>query len=148
MQVFDRLIQALADRISRQLEPRLDAFRDAAGEVVEDLDDRIRLLRIELRSETGRMARMVLYAAAAVVFAIGSLLWLCAGVILLAWSTDYRTHAIVAVIAVWLLATAFSIGMTRALALRGRHAFRLSRALFAADAAVAREFLRERGQDQ
>lgn len=144
--LIDRLVEALADRLSRHFEPQFNAVRGAAEEAVEDLDDRVRLLRLEMRAETGRLARLAIYAVAAVICAIGSLLWICAGVILLAWHTDYRVHAIIAVVAVWIIATAFSVGMARSLALRGRHAFRLSRALLSADAAVARQFLRERSR--
>lgn len=143
-ELFDRIVHAVAGRIARQLEPRVDAARAAAHGVVDDLDDRARLFRLELRAETGRLARMAVYAVAGVLCAIGSLLWICAGVILLAWTTDYRQHAILAVVAVWIIATAFSIGMARSLANRRHEAFRLSRALFAADAAIARQFLRER----
>lgn len=144
--LIDRLVEALAQRLAGYFEPQLDAVRDAAEEAVEDLDDRLRLFRLELRAETSRLARMGLYGAGTVIFAIGSLLWICAGVILLAWPTDYRVAAIIAVIAVWIIATAFSIGMLRALTQKGRDAFRLSRALLAADAAVARQYLRERGR--
>lgn len=144
--LMDRLVEALAERLSRHFEPRINAVRGAAEEAVEDLDDRVRLLRLEMRAETGRLARLGIYSVAAVICAIGSLLWICAGVILLAWHTDYRVHAIIAVVAVWIISTAFSVGMARALSLRGRHAFRLSRALLSADAAVARQFLRERGR--
>ncbi len=144
MSLVDRIVRALSERIARQLEPRFEAARAAANGLVDDLDDRARLFRLELRSEATRLARMVIFATAGVVCAIGSLLWICAGVILLAWTTDYRVHAILAVVAVWVIATAFSIGMTRALANRSRDAFRLSRALFEADAAIARQFLRER----
>lgn len=144
MNLLDRVVRALAERIARQLEPRFDALRAAAHGIVDDLDDRAHLFRLELRAETSRLARMAVYAIAGVVCAIGSLLWICAGVILLAWTTDYRTHAILAVVAVWIIATAFSIGMARSLANRRQDAFRLSRALFEADAAIARQLLRER----
>ncbi len=144
--LIDRFVEALAQRLGDYFEPQIDAVRSAAEEAVEDLDDRVRLFRLELRAETSRLARMGLYGTGAVVFAIGSLLWICAGVILLAWHTDYRVAAIVAVVAVWIIATAFSIGMLRSLAHKGRDAFRLSRALLAADGAVARQYLRERGQ--
>jgi uncharacterized membrane protein YqjE len=142
--LLDRLVHAIAGRITRQLEPRLEAARAAAHGAVDDLDDRARLFRLELRAETSRLTRMAVYAVAGVVCAIGSLLWICAGVILLAWTTDYRNHAILAVVTVWVIATAFSIGMARTLAKRHQDAFRLSRALFAADAAIARQYLRER----
>ena len=142
--LIDRLVQALIRRLGEHFEPQIDAVRDAAGEAIEDLDDRVRLFRLELQAETGRLARMGIYAAAAVVGAIASLLWVCAGAILLAWDTDYRTTAIIAVIALWTVATAFSIGMLRSLAQKRRDAFRLSRALLAADAATARQYLRER----
>ena len=144
--LIERLIEAIAHRLGAYLEPHVEAVRDVAGEAVEDLDDRVRLFRLELKAETSRVARMAIYGAAAVVFAIGSLLWLCAGVILLAWHTEYRTAAIIAVVAVWILSTAFSIGMLRSLARRGREAFRLSRSLLAADATFARQYLRERGR--
>ena len=144
--LLDRLIEALADRLSRHFEPRINAVREAAGEAVEDLDDRVQLFRIEMRAETARLVRLAIFGVAGVICAIGSLLWICAGAILLAWPTEYRIHVIVGVVAIWIIGTAFSIGMARSLARRGRHAFQLSRSLLAADAAVARRILRERGR--
>lgn len=144
--LLDRLVEALADRLSRQFEPRINAVREAAEEAVDDMDDRVQLFRLEMRAETGRLTRLAIFGVAGVICAIGSLLWICAGAILLAWPTDYRIHMIVGVVTIWVLGTVFSIGMARSLAQRGRHAFELSRSLLAADAAVARQFLRERGR--
>ena len=144
--LMDRLVEALADRLSRHFEPRINAVRGAAEEAVEDLDDRVQLFRIEMRAETARLVRLAIFGVAGVICAIGSLLWICAGAILLAWPTEYRIHVIVGVVAIWIIGTAFSIGMARSLARRGRHAFQLSRSLLAADAAVARRILRERGR--
>ena len=76
--LIDRLVEALAQRLAGYFEPQFDAVRDAAEEAVEDLDDRLRLFRLELRAETSRLARMGLYGAGTVIFAIGSLLWICA----------------------------------------------------------------------
>lgn len=143
--LLDRLIEALTERLSRHFESRINAVRDAAGEAVEDLDDRVQLFRIEMRAETARLTRLVIFSVVGVICAIGSLLWICAGAVLLAWPTEYRIHVIVGVIALWVIGTVFSLGMARSLARRGRHAFELSRSLLAADAAVARQILRERG---
>ena len=64
-------VQPLSDiRITRQLEPRLEAVRAAAHGAVDDLDDRARLFHLELRAETSRLTRLAVYAVAGVVCAL------------------------------------------------------------------------------
>ena len=142
--LLDRLLQSISDRISAQLEPRIDAARGLAQEAVEDFDERVQLFRIELRSETSRLTRMAVFGLIGVICSIGAIIWLSAAAILLAWYTDFRVASIVAVVAVWVIAAAVSLSVTRNLALRAPQAFRLSRALLASDLEVSRQVLRER----
>ena len=126
--------------LRRLLGPRLTGLREAANELVDGLDDRARLLVLELAVERRRLARLAVVVLAALVVGIIALVWAAATVVALTWDTPWRAAALLGLLAFWIL---FALALkARSLLKAGDEAFRLSRQVAGDDVARIREALR------
>lgn len=137
-------IQTLLLRwLGRLLEPGLNSARSVASEVIDDVGDRAALLGLEAQGEAARLLRLALFAFSAVLLGIVTLVWVSAGVVLLAWDTANRNLALFCVVAAWALAAVTCAVLARTTARDASRAFALSRELARADLAAARRYLSE-----
>ena len=140
--------------LRRLLGPRLTGLREAANELVDGLDDRARLLVLELAVERRRLARLAVVVLAALVVGIianyacvaadtfSALVWAAATVVALTWDTPWRAAALLGLLAFWILFALALALKARSLLKAGDEAFRLSRQVAGDDVARIREALR------
>ena len=128
--------------LRRLLGPRLTGLREAANELVDGLDDRARLLVLELAVEGRRLARVAAVVLAALVVGIIALVWAAATVVALTWDTPWRAAALLGLLAFWILFALALALKARSLLKAGDEAFRLSRQVAGDDVARIREALR------
>ena len=128
--------------LRRLLGPRLTGLREAANELVDGLDDRARLLVLELAVERRRRARLAVVVLAALVVGIIALVWAAATVVALTWDTPWRAAALLGLLAFWILFALALALKARSLLKAGDEAFRLSRQVAGDDVARIREALR------
>lgn len=136
------MIRRLIEGLRQSVTGRLEVVRAVAGEFVDDADDRWRLVAAESRREVKRWIAVAIGGIVAILFGFITLLWGAATVIMLAWETPYRLHAIYGVLAFWAvgLVIASIVVLAR---LKGRqNAFEMSRQVFAADLDMLRRNLR------
>ena len=128
--------------LRRLLGPRLTGLREAANELVDGLDDRARLLVLELAVERRRLARLAVVVLAALVVGIIALVWAAATVVALTWDTPWRDAVLLGLLAFWILFALALALKARSLLKAGDEAFRLSRQVAGDDLARIREALR------
>ena len=128
--------------LRRLLGPRLTGLREAANELVDGLDDRARLLVLELAVERRRLARLAVVVLAALVVGIIALVWAAATVVALTWDTPWRDAVLLGLLAFWILFALALALKARSLLQAGDEAFRLSRQVAGDDVARIREALR------
>ena len=85
------------------LEPRIRRMKRTAADLVAGLDDRSRLLALELGTESRWLAKLVGTSLAAGVIAIICLVWLMATLVAVAWDTPWRLHALGIAAGFWIL---------------------------------------------
>ncbi len=120
--MFGRLIQA-----------RLRSLRQTAAGLLSGLDDRSRLLALELGAEARWLGTVAAIGLAAIIISIIGLLWLMATLVALAWDTPWRLYALLGSAAFWVLLSLGLLLKLRALLKTHRTAFPLSRQVFADD---------------
>lgn len=125
----------------RLIESRLRDARRVANELVDGLDDRGRLFVLELAAEQKRITGLAMVAFATVVVVVVTLVWAAATVVALAWDTEWRTTALVGMLAFWVVSSLILALRLRALLASMDQAFRLSRQVAAEDVARLREVL-------
>ena len=128
--------------LRRLLGPRLTGLREAANELVDGLDDRARLLVLELAVERRRLARLAVVVLAALVVGIIALVWAAATVVAQTWDTPWRAAALLGLLAFWILFALALALKARSLLKAGDEAFRLSRQVAGDYVARIREALR------
>jgi uncharacterized membrane protein YqjE len=127
--------------LRRILASRLGGVRQLAAELLEGLDDRAGLIRGELAIEQKRLLLLVLVALGAMVVSVIAAVWAAATVVAFTWDTEWRSVALLSLLASWLLA-ALGLGLWARALLRGcRDAFRLTRQVARDDLQRMRELL-------
>lgn len=126
---------------ARFISRRLAIVREVAGEFVDDADDRWRLMLAESGTEIKRWVGVAIALGMALVFGCISLLWGAATIIMLAWDTAWRMHAILGVLGFWILGLLFAVMWIVSQLKTAGSAFALSRRVFAEDLAMLRRNL-------
>jgi uncharacterized membrane protein YqjE len=128
--------------LRRLLEARLGGARRLAAEVLDGIDDRGKLLALELAAEQQRLTRLAVLALLALIVSTLAIVWCAATVVALAWDTEWRNFTLLAMLAFWILFAA-GLGLKlRSLLKQGGDAFRLSREVATEDFNRLRELLR------
>lgn len=124
------------------IDSRLASARRAASEAVDGLNDRSELFVAEFGQERQRLFTLVMFGVATLVVCVVALVWAAASLVALAWDTAWRTHALIGMMAFWvLLALALGLRVRRLLTL-GSDAFKLTRRVVAEDYERLKEKLR------
>ncbi|MDO4636210.1 MAG: phage holin family protein [Lautropia sp.] len=117
----------------RLFEPRLRRIKHSAAELLAGLDDRSRLLALELGTESSWLARLAGTALAAIIVLIICIVWLMATLVALSWDTPWRLHALGLAAAFWVLLSLVLILRIRHLIKGHPTPFPLSRKVLADD---------------
>lgn len=99
----------------RLLEPHIRRMKHTAADLVAGLDDRSRLLALELGDESRWLAQLAGLGLAAVIVIIICLVWLMATLVLLAWDTPWRLAALGIAAAFWISLSAVLVWRIRRL---------------------------------
>ena len=113
------------------LEPRIRRMKRTAADLVAGLDDRSRLLALELGTESRWLAKLVGTSLAAGVIAIICLVWLMATLVALAWDTPWRLHALGIAAGFWVILSLVLVLRIRSLLKGHPEPFPLSRQVLA-----------------
>lgn len=128
--------------LRRLLEARLGGARRLAAEVLDGIDDRGKLLALELAAEQQRLTRLAVFALLALIVSTLAIVWCAATLVALTWDTEWRNFTLLALLAFWILFAA-GLGLKlRSLLKKGENAFRLSREVATEDFNRLRELLR------
>ncbi|MDO5057562.1 MAG: phage holin family protein [Lautropia sp.] len=119
--------------LGRFFEARIRRVRETVAGLLSGLDDRSRLLALELGSEARWLGTVAALGLAAVIVVIICLVWLMASVVALAWDTPWRLHALGGAAGFWLLLSLGLLLKVRALLRRSTPPLPLSRKVFADD---------------
>ena len=129
-------------------EPRIRRMKRTAADLVAGLDDRSRLLALELGTESRWLAKLVGASLAAGVIAIICLVWLMATLVALTWDTPWRLHALGIAAGFWILLSLVLVLRIRRLLKDHPEPFPLSRQVLADDLRSLKEDLeRERNSE-
>ncbi len=128
--------------LRRLLDARLAGVREIAHELLEGLDDRSRLLALELAAERRRLLSLVVAVLAALFVAAIALVWGAATLVAFTWDTPWRNATLLTLLVFWIAGAAALVFWARSLLKGGHHAFRLSREVVREDVARLREVLR------
>lgn len=99
--------------LGKLLDPHIRRMKHTAADFIAGLDDRSRLLALELGSESRWLAELAGLGLAAIIVIIICFVWLMGSLVLLAWDTPWRLYALG-------FAAAFWIGLSALLVLRIR----------------------------
>ena len=119
--------------LGKLLEPRIRRMKRTAAELEAGLDDRSRLLALELGTESRWLAKLVGTGLAAGVIAIISLVWLMATLVALAWDTPWRLHALGIAASFWVILSVALVLRIRGLLKGHPEPFPLSRQVLTDD---------------
>lgn len=129
-------------------EPRIRRMKRTAADLVAGLDDRSRLLALELGTESRWLAKLVGTSLAAGVITIICLVWLMATLVALTWDTPWRLHALGIAAGFWILLSLVLVLRIRSLLKDHPEPFPLSRQVLADDLRSLKEDLeRERNSE-
>ena len=129
-------------------EPRIRRMKRTAADLVAGLDDRSRLLALELGTESRWLAKLVGTSPAAGVIAVICLVWLMATLVALTWDTPWRLHALGIAAGFWILLSLVLVLRIRRLLKDHPEPFPLSRQVLADDLRSLKEDLeRERNSE-
>lgn len=129
-------------------EPRIRRMKRTAADLVAGLDDRSRLLALELGTESRWLAKLVGTSLAAGVITIICLVWLMATLVALTWDTPWRLHALGIAAGFWILLSLVLVLRIRSLLKDHPEPFPLSRQVLADDLRGLKEDLeRERNSE-
>lgn len=127
----------------RLLEPHIRRMKHTAADLVAGLDDRSRLLALELGNESRWLAQLAGLGLAAVIVIIICLVWLMATLVLLAWDTPWRLTALGIAAAFWISLSAVLVWRIRRLLRQHPSPFPLSRQVLADDLQSLRSGLQQ-----
>ena len=127
----------------RLLEPHIRRMKHTAADLVAGLDDRSRLLALELGNESRWLAQLAGLGLAAVIVIIICLVWLMATLVLLAWDTPWRLAALGIAAAFWISLSAVLVWRIRRLLRQHPSPFPLSRQVLADDLQSLRSGLQQ-----
>jgi uncharacterized membrane protein YqjE len=119
----------------------MDALRllfSAGGALLTQAGLHGQLARLEWEEEKSRLHRMLITALLGFASLLSSMVFIGILVMATTWDTVYRLPAIVAVVAVYGLATGLAWRRLRRLSAQGKQAFAATREEFAADMALLR----------
>ena len=128
--------------LRRLLDARLAGVREVAHELLEGLDDRSKLLALELAAERQRLMSLMVAVLAALVVGAIALVWGAATLVAFTWDTAWRNATLLGLLVFWIAGAVASAFWARSLLKGGRQAFRLSREVVREDVARLREVLR------
>lgn len=119
----------------------MDALRlllSAGGALLTQAELHGQLARLEWAEEKSRLQRMLVTGLLGFASLLSSMIFIGILVMATTWDTDYRLPSIIAVAALYGLATAFAWRRLRSLSALGEKAFAATRAELAADMALIR----------
>lgn len=119
--------------LSRFFNTRINRVKQTVAGLLGGLDDRSRLLALELGAEARWLAWTGALALAAVIVVIICLVWLMGTLVALAWDTPWRLHALGGAAGFWLLLSLGLLLKIRAMLRAHNNPFPLSRQVFADD---------------
>jgi uncharacterized membrane protein YqjE len=128
--------------LRRLLDARLAGVREVAHELLEGLDDRSKLLALELAAERQRLMSLMVAVLAALVVGAIALVWGAATLVAFTWDTPWRNATLLGLLIFWIAGAVALAFWARSLLKGGRQAFRLSREVVREDVARLREVLR------
>lgn len=119
--------------LGRFFDTRIRQVKQTAIKLLSGLDDRSRLLALELGAEARWFAWLGALVLGAVIVLIICLVWLMATLVALTWDTPWRLHALGGAAGFWLLLSIGLLLKIRSMLKKRQAPFPLSRRVFADD---------------
>lgn len=131
--------------LGRFIEPRIRRLQTMAAGLLEGLDDRCKLIALELGQESRWLARLAVLALASLIIVIITLVWLMATGVALAWDTPWRIHVLIGAAAFWLILSLGLLLSIRSMLRKHPSPFPLTRQVLAEDAHDLRNAVKHDG---